>query len=138
MSDTLPSIIEFSSDLSKAEAPEPLPVGEYEATISGAEVRTSQRETQYAEIRFMVPADQYPADYADGNPNGTTLIYRRVSLEDNPNSRWGTKNFIEAIGAPLGKQINVNDWHGLDAVVEVGHEVYEGVNRAVVKRVRAS
>ena len=72
MSDTeLPSIVEFSSDLSKAEAPEPLPVGEYEANITTAEIKTSQKGTRYAEIRWNVSPDQYPADYGDGNPNGS-------------------------------------------------------------------
>ena len=139
MSDTeLPSIVEFSSDLSKAEAPEPLPVGEYEANITAAEIKTSQKGTRYAEIRWNVSPDQYPADYGDGSPDGTNLIYRRVSLEDNPQARWFTKQFIDAIGAPLGKKIDVNTWVGMDAVVEVDHETYEGVNRAIVKRVRAS
>tara|TARA_R100000306_G_C4277056_1_gene93118 strand:+ start:142 stop:561 length:420 start_codon:yes stop_codon:yes gene_type:complete len=139
MSDTaLPSIVEFSSDLSKAEAPEPLPVGEYEANITAAEIKTSQKGTRYAEIRWNVSPDQYPADYGDGSPNGATLIYRRVSLEDNPQARWGTRQFIDAIGAPLGKKVDVNEWVGMDAVVEVDHETYEGVTRATVKRVRAS
>ena len=139
MSDTeLPSIVEFSSDLSKAEAPEPLPVGEYEANITAAEIKTSQKGTRYAEIRWNVSPDQYPADYGDGNPNGSTLIYRRVSLEDIPQARWGTRQFIDAIGAPLGKKVDVNEWVGMDAVVEVDHETYEGVTRAIVKRVRAS
>jgi hypothetical protein len=140
MSDTeLPSIVEFSSDLSKAEAPEPLPVGEYEANITSTEIKTSQAKgTRYCEIRWNVSPDQYPADYGDGSPEGTNLIYRRVSLEDNPQARWFTKQFIDAIGAPLGKKIDVNTWVGMDAVVEVDHETYEGVNRAIVKRVRAS
>ena len=140
MSDTeLPSIVEFSSDLSKAEAPEPLPVGEYEANITSTEVKTSQaKDKRYCEIRWNVSPDQYPADYGDGSPDGTNLIYRRVSLEDNPQARWFTKQFIDAIGAPLGKKIDVNTWVGMDAVVEVDHETYEGVNRAIVKRVRAS
>jgi hypothetical protein len=138
MSDELSSIIEFSTDLTKAEAPEPLPAGEYEAVIRSAEVRISQKDTRYAEVRFNISPDQYPADYKDGNPDGATIIYRRVSLEDNPQARWGTKRFIEAIGAPLGKKVNVSDWIGSDAVIEVSHETYEGVNRAVVNRVRAS
>lgn len=140
MSDTeLPSIVEFSSDLSKAEAPEPLPVGEYEANITSTEIKTSQAKgTRYCEIRWNVSPDQYPADYGDGSPEGTNLIYRRVSLEDNPQARWFTKQFIDAIGAPLGKKVDVNEWVGMDAVVEVDHETYEGVTRAIVKRVRAS
>ena len=136
--DQLSSVVEFSSDLSKAEAPEPLPAGEYEAVIRAAEVKMSQRDTRYAAVTFNISSDQYPADYKDGNHDGATLIYRRVSLEDNPQARYGTKKFIESIGAPLGKKVDVSEWIGMDAVVEVGHETYEGVNRAQVQRVRAS
>ena len=98
----------------------------------------SQRDTRYAAVTFNISSDQYPADYKDGNPDGATLIYRRVSLEDNPQARYGTKKFIESIGAPLGKKVDVSEWIGMDAVVEVGHETYEGVNRAQIQRVRAS
>mgnify|MGYP003154562818 FL=1 len=66
-----------------------------------------------------------------------TLMYRRASMEDNPNSRFGLKRFIEAIGAPLSKKIDVTEWIGQEAALEIGHEPWEGVNRAVIQRVRA-
>jgi len=138
MADELSSVVEFSVDLNKAEAPDPLPKGEYEAIIRATEVRISQRETRYAAVTFNISADQYPADYTDGGPDGATITFRRVSLEDNPQARYGTRRFIEAIGAPLGKKIDVSEWLGMEALVEVDHERYEGVNRAVISRVRAS
>jgi hypothetical protein len=134
----LSSIVEFSVDLNKQEAPEPLPAGKYTGVIRQAEVKESQRGTMYGAISFHISADQYPADFKDGSDDGLTLVYRRVGLEDNPQARYGTKRFIEAIGAPLSKKIDVNDWVGMEAALEVKHDTYEGVTRAVVDRVHAA
>ena len=134
----LPGIIEFSTDLGKQEAPEPLPMGNYVGLIRSVEVKMSQRDTRYAAVGFFVDASQYPADYDDGNPDGQTLTYRRVSLEDNANARYGTRRFIEALGAPLGKKIDTSEWIGCEAELEITHEPWEGVMRANINRVRAS
>ena len=134
----LSSIIEFSVDLNDQDAPEPLPVGQYTGTIRKAEVRESQRGTMYGAVSFHIDADQYPADFEDGQDEGLTIIFRRVGLEDNPQSRYGAKRFIQAIGAPLSKQVDVNEWVGMVAALDVTHETYEGVTRAVIDRVRAA
>jgi len=134
--DEISSIVEFSVNLKDAEQPDPLPIREYTAAIRGAEVRLSQRGTKYADVAFFVSPDQYPVDYTDGNPDGTVLHYRRVSLEDNPQSRYAARRFCEAIGAPLGKKVDVTEWVGLEATIETGHETYEGVTRPVILRVR--
>jgi len=134
----LPSVVEFSMDLGKQEAPEPLPVGNYLGIISAVTVKMSQRETKYAEVAFKISADQFPADYDDGNPDGMTLYYRRCSLEDTANARYGTRRFCEAIGAPLGKKIDTATWLHSEAELEITHEPYEGVMRANVNRVRAA
>lgn len=133
----LPSIVEFSTNLKDQDQPDPLPVGEYTAVIVAAEQRESQRGTRYGAVSFQISPEQYPADYTDGNPDGTTLIYRRVGLEDTPQARYGTRLFCEAIGAPLAKKIDLSEWIGCEASVEVVHETYEDINRAVISRVRS-
>ena len=133
----LPSVVDFSMDLSKQEQPDPMPSGQYTGIIRGAIQRLSARETRYAEVAFFINADQYPADWEDGNPEGTTLFYRRCGLEDNPSARFNARRFIEAIGAPLGKKVNLDDWIGLEAVLDIGPETYEGVKRAVIVKVSA-
>ena len=138
MSDELSSSVEFSVDLKNQDAPEPLPSGKYTGVIRNAEIKESQRGTRYAAVSFHISADQFPADYKDGSDDGLTLIYRRVGLEDNPQARYGTKRFIEAIGAPLSKSIDVSEWVGMEAALEVEHDTYEGVTRAVVNRVHAA
>lgn len=134
----LPSIVEYSVDISKQEEPEPLPAREYTGVIRSAAQRLSQKSTKYGEVAFFIDADQYPADYTEGNPEGMTLFYRRVSLEDNPMARYNTKKFCEAVGAPTGKKLDLSEWVGLEATVEVTHETYEGSRRAVISRVRAA
>lgn len=139
MSDETMSIVEFSEDISKAEAPEPLPPGEYAATIRGAEIKMSQRGTKYAAVSFVIDPGEFPADYPVENaPDGKLLVYRRCSMEDNPQARYMLRNFCEAIGAPASKKIDVNEWVGLDATVQVDNEEYEGVMREQVSRVNAS
>ena len=138
MSEEMSSIVEFSLDLNKQDAPEPLPSGRYTGVIRNAEVKDSQRGTLYGAVSFHIGADQYPVDYKDGGDDGLTLVYRRVGLEDNPQARYGAKRFIEAIGAPLGKKIDVTEWVGMEAALEVEHDEYEGVVRAVISRVHAA
>ena len=106
--------------------------------IRKAEVKESQRGTMYGAVSFHIGSDQFPADFKDGPDDGLTLIYRRVGLEDNPQARYGTKRFIEAIGAPLSKAVDVSEWVGMEAALEVEHDTYEGVTRAVINRVHAA
>lgn len=138
MNDDVPSIVEFSSDVSSAEQPPALPVGNYKAIIRGATKKLSQSSKYYAETLFFINPDQYPVDFTAGSPDGMTIAYRRLSLEDTPNGRFQVRQFCQAIGAPMAKQIDLNDWINREAVVEVIHETYEGVTRAAIKRVRAA
>jgi len=133
------SIVNFSSSVTDAEAPPPLPRGRYKAQIRKAIQKVSQNNTKYAEILFFIGPDQYPADFTDGNPEGMSIAYRRVSLEDNPQARWRLKNFCLSIGAEVPtRELDLMSWVNLDADVEVAHEEYEGVNRAVIARVLAA
>lgn len=134
----MPSVVEFDDDISQAEAPVPLPVGDYQAEIRGATQKTSQNGNPYASVQFFIPAEQYPADYTEGEPDGSVLTYNRVSLQNTPASRHRLRKFGEAIGAPLGKKIDLNDWVGRTATVTVQHDTYEGEQRAAIGKVSAA
>ena len=139
MSEELDSVVHYSVDLNEQEAPPPLPTGEYRGVVRAAEKKESQRGTMYAAVSFHISPDQYPADFADdANPDGMTLVYRRCSLEDNPQARYGARQFIEAIGGVLAKDVDVAEWVGLEGALEVEHDTFEGVTRAAIKRVRAA
>lgn len=130
------SILSFSEDITNAEAPEPLPIGDYTAEIREASGKLSSRGNTYASVVFYIPIDQYPVDYdAALAPDGVTLRYNRLVIEDTPQGRFNVRRFCEAIQAPTSTQIDLNDWVGLTGRVTVDHEEYEGVVRAVIKKV---
>jgi hypothetical protein len=134
--DGLPSIMDFSEDIADAEAPEPLPVGEYVGQIVATETRASQRDTKYVAVTWLIAPDEFPADYDPANaPDGRQVIYRRVPWEDDRQSRFRVRVFCEAIGAAMSKSINHGDWIGLEARLTIEHDEYEGINRENITRV---
>lgn len=135
MSDEMPSIIEYSDDISSAEAPVPLPKGDYIGTIRSAELKQSQKGNNYVSVAFFIPADQYPATYTDGNPDGETLTYNRVPADDSARGRYRMRKFCEAIGAVASKKIDLGEWIGLTAKLTVGEDEYEGEKRAQITKV---
>ena len=132
------SIIEYDIDLDEAEAPVPLPKGDYIGEIRGAEIKTSAKGNDYVNVTFMIPADQYPADYTEGNPDGTVLSFGRLSPANDTRSRYSMKKFVEAIGATAGKALDLNDWLGKTAQLTVTNEDYEGVPQARISKVGAA
>lgn len=138
MSDQIPSVMEFSTDIGEQEAPVPLPDGLYTASIRGVDIRESQRGTKYAAVQFHIAPDQYPADFQEGDPDGEIIVFRRVPMEDTQRARYQLRRFIEAIGAVPSRRIDVNEWVGLEGSVEVVHEEYEGTPRATIKSVSKS
>ena len=137
MAEGLPSIITFSEDVSNAEAPKPLPAGEYPASIVGTEVKTSAKGTNYVAVQFNINPEHFPADFADAEsyPDGIKLTYNRVPAEDNAVARSRMKEFCKAIGAPTSASIDVNDWVGLQAMLTLKVAPYEGVDRNEVAKV---
>lgn len=129
------SIIEYAEDLSNAEAPVPLPKGDYPAEIRGAEKKVSGKGNEYVDVVFYISPDEYPADYTEGNPDGTSLNYGRLNPAPTTQARWGMKKFCESIGAPLGRTLDLNEWIGKSAIVQIVHEDYEGVTRAKIGKV---
>lgn len=132
------SIIEYASDLAEAEAPVPLPPGDYPAEVRAAEIKTSAKGNRYVEVTFYIAPEAYPADYTEGNQDGMPLQYGRLSPGGDQRSRWGMKKFCEAIGAELGRTLDLNDWMGKSAIVRVVNEEFEGEQRAKIKSVVAA
>lgn len=135
MSSEVASIIEYDVDLDEAEAPVPLPKGDYVGEIRGAEEKISGKGNKYINVTFFFDADQYPADYTEGNPDGTILSYGRLSSENSTRARYQMKKFVESIGGTMGKKIDLNSWLGLSAKCTVVNEDYEGVAQAKISKV---
>ena len=133
------SLITFSEDLNDAEAPSPLPPNVYPAEIISAEPKVSQTSgNRYLSVVFRINADNFPADYTDGDPDGMVLSYNRLLLEDNKAARYRLRKFLEAVGGALSRQLDPNDIIGLTANIDVGTDEYEGEKRNAIKRVMAA
>lgn len=132
--DNIPSIVEFSEDITSAEAPKPLPERTYIGTIQEVAIKTSTKGNKYAAVGFHIPQEQYPLDFTDGNPDGTKLFYNRLVLSDDVRGRFMIKKFCEAIEAPMGRSIDVNDWIGKQALLTVKNSEYEGMPRAEISK----
>jgi hypothetical protein len=132
------SILSFSEDISEAKPPAPLPPGPYPAEIIGAQMRVSATTgKEYAQITFRINADSYPADFTEGDPDGTTLSYNRLQADDTAQSRHRWRVFLEKCGGPLGRSVDLNALVGLTATVEITHQEYEGEQRAQIARIAA-
>jgi len=126
------SIIEFSEDITGAEAPPPLPIGTYPFVVKGAEAKVSSNSgNKYACTTLFIAPEDFPADFdMSNNPDGISLKHNLVSLEDTPKGRFSVRRHCETLGAPMSKQIDLNDWVGLEGIVEVTHQDYEGMPMA--------
>lgn len=119
----LPSIVTFSEDVATQKAPDPLPAQSYPAEIVNAVIKLSKSGNRYVEVQVKVDPSAYPADFVDGNPDGTSLFYRRVTVEDTPASRYRLGQFTMKCGLPkIGRELNVTDWMGRPVRVDVKHE----------------
>lgn len=135
MSDN-PTMLSFSEDIASAEAPKPLPAGEYPFTITGADVKDSAKGTKYIAVQLHISPDAFPADFdSEPYPDGLKLSYMRLSAEDNALARYSLRQFIEAIGAPAGKTIDIGEWIGLAGIARVKTTVYEGRDRNEVDKI---
>jgi hypothetical protein len=99
------STLQFSKPIADAVKPKPLPAGDYRGTIREVKKMLSQKNTKYVNVVFFIPSSQYPADYTDGNEDGTILNYGRISGEDTPRGRWSVKAFFEGIGLPANRKL---------------------------------
>lgn len=135
--DALDTIIDFSEDISEATPPPPIPKNDYEAEVRAVNVAVSKNKgTKYADVTFLIRPEAFPADFdSTFYPDGASLHYRRVTLEDNPQARYSVRMFCEAIGAPMSRRIDLNEWVGRTARVSITHETYEGRDRAVIQSV---
>ena len=134
--EVIESIIEYQDDIADAQPPAPLPVGKYHGEVVAAAIKLGNTSGKpYCQVNFRIESEQYPADFVDGNPEGTTVIYRRVSPAPTAQARFGMKRFLEALNAPMGRNLNLADWLGKQATLDIVHTTYEGMPRMEIKAV---
>jgi hypothetical protein len=130
------SILNYSQDLATQDAPPPLPTGVYPAEVTAVQKRTSNTSgREYLNVQMRIAPDSYPADYPDGDPEGTTLFYNRLLTADTPQARFQMKRFLQAVGASLSANVDLMDLIGLTCTVEITHQEYEGEMRSQISRI---
>lgn len=134
----LPSIVEFSEDISKAEAPPPLPARSYLATVTGAVAKVSNKGGKYAQVEFTIAPDQFPPDFAAIQQDAVKMYYRRVGLDDTARTRYNIRKFCEALRVPVSKRFDLNDCIGKSASVKVVESEWQGEKRAEIQAVEAA
>lgn len=134
------SIITYAEDLADAEAPVALPKNDYPAEIVAATDDVSANSgKRRADVTFVIKPEDFPADYADAEsfPDGKQVHYY-VSSEPDKGSRFRMKKFCQAIGAPMGSQLDLNEWIGKVAIVSIEQDDFEGVPRERITKVQAA
>ena|SRR5215471_379790 len=132
------SIIEYGQDLNDATPPTPLPAGTYPAELIGCSEKVSNTSgNKYLNAVFRIHSENYPADYIDGDPDGTEIHYNRIVVEDSGRGRFRMRQFLERIGAPLSNRVDLNTLIGMTATVEITHQEFEGEQRAQIARILA-
>lgn len=131
------SIVELDMNLEDYDDFEPLPAGEYPATVTLAEKRTSDKGNDYYYLTFQIHPDDYPADYSlDNAPEGTNLTWARTQVPS-PNNRrsiTNVKNLMRALGLKLNSSIiNPGDWEGKRAKLVINKGNFNGMpNNSIV------
>jgi hypothetical protein len=132
------SIIEYTEDLTHAEAPPLLPPGPYPAEIVGAMEKVSKTNGhKYLNVVARINAESYPADFTDGDPDGIELQYNFIQLEDTPRNRYNMRRFLERVGASLSRKVDLNDLIGRTMTVEVVHNEWNEEQRLQIARILA-
>lgn len=127
MSGSLPSMIEYDDDLANQEAPPCLPDGIYPGEIVSAAIRLSTNTgNNYLQLGIRFAPEVYPPDFADGDPDGTVVMYNRLIVSKKGRDRWLMKLHMEAIGGPTGKTIDPNELLGLTGMFEINSREYQG------------
>lgn len=133
----LGSVFEYTNDISKAEAPPPLPARSYVGSVTGAVAKYNKNGGKYASVEFTISPDQFPPDFAAVQSDAVKLRYNFVPLDDTAQSRYRLKKFCEAIRAPVSRRVDLNDFMGKSASVVITAGEYNGEPQAQIKSVEA-
>jgi len=137
MSDDM-NVFIYSEDLNNAEAPNPLPAGNYPAEVLQASIEDSKSKPgrKNLKLTLFIAPESYPADYLDGNPDGMKLD-SYTSLRDDPRGRFQMKKFNETLGVKNSTKVDPNDYMGCTCTVEITHRDYQGMAQESIGKILA-
>lgn len=130
---TLPSVYEYSEDVSHQEAPPALPARSYPATCTGA--RAAQGKTNpnnvLLNLEFTIDPASFPADFTETDPQ-KLFFNRNVLNADTPKARYQLKKLCETMKVPASRKIDVNDFVGKQVILKVKNGSWQGILRAEI------
>lgn len=135
------SVIDLEENLADAEKPPELPNGKYLAEVQGVEVKNSQQGNRYYAIKFMIPAEELPADVKDDYEDGAVMYWNRQLVPDKQDRRtlYNLRKFVESLGLDANTtRIDPNEWMGCRARLVVKQSAYQGEMRAQITAVEAA
>jgi hypothetical protein len=116
----------LSVDFTDVETRVLIPEADYHAKVKKAEAKdSSSSNSQYIEWQFSI---------VDDNPkvNGQTVYYITSLL---PQALWNLRNLLETLGVETPDsemELELEEYVGLELMIHVEHETYEGKTRARV------
>ena len=133
------SVITLEENLSDIEKPPEIPAGRYVGEVQGVEIKVSQgRGNRYFAIKFIVPTDQLPSDFAEHYEDGAVFFWNRNLVPNGKDRRalYNMRKLIEAFGLPSNtSSVDPNDWMGCRARLNIVHDRYQGETRAQIKSI---
>lgn len=123
--DEVGGILEYSVPIEEQERPPVLPIGDYRATITGVELKHGKDSGRpYLNVKFTVGPDDQPADFVEelGTGQPINVFYMLFGAENTPPSRFQMRQFCEALGAPMGREIPFKQFLNLEARVSIEHQ----------------
>jgi hypothetical protein len=141
MSDNM-SMYNLGLDLGEVPDVELLPVGEYPATVTRAEVKPSKSSgNDLLAITYMIHPDDFPPDFnLENAPDGLVLTHNRTVLtgiERDIRKLKRLQSFYKTHDLdPKGvKQIDPTHFLGQKVMLKVKHGEYDGITREEIDAV---
>lgn len=132
----LPSVYEYSEDVSHQEAPPALPARTYPATCTAATAKnsTTKPENVLLNLEFTIDPSAFPADFPDSEPQ--KLFWNRNILNaDTPKARYQLKILCDKMKVPASRKIDINDFVGKQVQLKVKNGSWQGIPRAEIEAI---
>lgn len=132
----LPSVYEFSEDVSLQEAPPALPARTYPATCTAATVKPGSKDPDkhLLNLEFTIEPSAFPADFTETDPQ--KLYWNRNAVNsDTPKGRYQLKQLCEKMRVTVGRKLDVNDFVGKQVNLKVKQGSWQGVVRAEIEAI---
>lgn len=133
------SLIQFSQNIAEAEAPPPLPPGDYEGICVSAQPGISKSSgNPMLPLKYKITSEQFPVDFDAQGQDELDLTYNRLTTRDNAGDRFRMKNMCIAHGVAMSNNIDPNDFIGTKVRLTIENKPdLEGNPRAEISRITA-